>query len=473
MRPLASQYLAPLVPGFLPAPLRQMVDKAIALVDTVLSDDSEKASDQRATLFAFLIRVGSAALAFVSQVFFARWLGTHEYGIFVWIWTMALIAASMACLGMSSALVRFIPQYRQQGDFARLRGILATTRWPLVLWSSFLAGLGVLTIYTFEDRIPADYVGPLLLTAACLPMLALADIQDGVGRGFAWIPLALGPPFLLRPLLILAMMAVAAYSGWPATASTTLLLVLIATTILSIWQTLALRDKIATIVPKGPKVRDWPVWLKVALPIFVVEGFFALLFNADIIMVGALMAPADVAVYFAAVKTLALVHFVYFAVKAGAAHRISQYHQAGDREQYEEFVHATVKWTFWPSFAVALVLLAVGKPLLFLFGAEFTSGYPVLAILTAGIVARAAVGPAESILTMSNQQNICAVIYAGSLATNIGLNLLLIPIYGLWGAGLATLLALVFEALCLSIAIKARLGFNVVIFASFFPRKEA
>ena len=62
-----------------------------------------------------------------------------------------------------------------------------------------------------------------------------------------------------------------------------------------------------------------------SLPIFLIESFFFLLTNADVLMVGFYMQPDDVAVYFATVKTLALVHFVYFAVKAGVAQRYAAF----------------------------------------------------------------------------------------------------------------------------------------------------
>ena len=145
-----------------------------------------------------------------------------------------------------------------------------------------------------------------------------------------------------------------------------------------------------------------------SLPIFLVESFFFLLTNADVLMVGFFMQPNDVAVYFATVKTLALVHFVYFAVKAGVAQRYAQFTHA-DPERLAAFARETVSWTFWPSLVMALVVLALGKPMLMLFGPGFDAGYPLLFLLVAGVVARAAVGPCESLLTMSGNQNICAL----------------------------------------------------------------
>jgi O-antigen/teichoic acid export membrane protein len=63
-------------------------------------------------------------------------------------------------------------------------------------------------------------------------------------------------------------------------------------------------------------------------PIFLIEGFYFMLTNADVIIVGLYLPPEKVAVYFAAAKTMALVHFVYFAVKAAAAQRFLVWFQA-------------------------------------------------------------------------------------------------------------------------------------------------
>jgi O-antigen/teichoic acid export membrane protein len=205
-------------------------------------------------------------------------------------------------------------------------------------------------------------------------------------------------------------------------------------------------------------------WFVVSLPIFLVESFFFLLTNADVLMVGFYLDPQDVAVYFATVKTLALVHFVYFAVKAGVAPRYAQFTH-GDRHRLAAFARETVSWTFWPSLAMATLVLLLGKPMLFLFGPEFTAGFPLLFLLVFGVVARAAVGPCESLLTMSGNQNICAAVYAMTLALNIALNVAFIPLFGLWGAAVATACAMIFEAGALSFTVWRKLGIVMLIFA--------
>ena len=96
----------------------------------------------------------------------------------------------------------------------------------------------------------------------------------------------------------------------------------------------------------------------------------------DILVLPAFVEPAEVAVCYAATKTLVMISFVKFAVAAASAHRFSQYHVVGEKEKLARFVADTIRWTFWPSLALASGLLVVGKPLLSLFGLGFSGAYP-------------------------------------------------------------------------------------------------
>lgn len=52
-------------------------------------------------------------------------------------------------------------------------------------------------------------------------------------------------------------------------------------------------------------------------------------------------------VYFAALKTIALLAFVNFAVGAAIANRLASYHAAGKRKELEEQLSAAVNLAFW------------------------------------------------------------------------------------------------------------------------------
>jgi O-antigen/teichoic acid export membrane protein len=208
----------------------------------------------------------------------------------------------------------------------------------------------------------------------------------------------------------------------------------------------------------------------ISLPILLSEGFYALLTSVDVVMVSAYLPPEDVAVYYAATKTLALVHFVYYAVRAASGPRFSFHHHAGDQVALQEMVRTSIYWAFWPSVAVAIVVLALGQPLLSLFGSDFTGGGTLMVVLVFGILARASIGPVESLLTMAGHQKSCAAAFAAAAAVNIGLNVLLIPRFGLIGAASATAVAMLVETLLIVLMVRRHFGFFATVFRSQMPR---
>ncbi|HZP19640.1 MAG TPA: lipopolysaccharide biosynthesis protein [Bauldia sp.] len=441
------------------------------LLESILRGRDDRSVSQRIALVAFAVRIFSALIAYVSQVVMARWMGDFEYGVFVVVWVGAVILGGLACLGIQTAVVRFVPEYRERLQTELLRGVLIGSRVQGLVTATFFAAIGGLGLWVFGDAISSYYLIPLYLGAITLPMLAVAEIHEGIARGFSWADLSLWPTYIVRPFLIIAFMWLAVAMGYAPTAVTAMAATIAATYLTTIGQLIALALRIRKVIGKGPRAYQPRLWLAIALPIFIVEGFFNLLTNIDIIIVGYLRAPDQVAIYFAAVKTLALVHFVSFAVRAGSAQRFSQYYAAGDHARLEAFTRDTLHWTFWPSLAMVGMLLIIGKPLLLLFGESFGEGYWLLFILSVGLVCRAAIGPAESLLIMAGQQRICAAIYTATFILNVALNFTLIPRFGLGGAATATSTALVFESIVLYYVTYARLGIRCSIFHAILPRR--
>ena len=453
-----------------PPRLMERIRPLLSRFDAVLSGRDEQAASARIALFAFAVRVVSAAIAFLSQVLLARWMGGEQYGIFVFVLVASVILGGLTCLGFQTAVIRFAPEYRATGQFDLLRGILFTSRVFALSVATLVTALGLLALWLFRETVPDYYLLPLVLGAFCLPVMALGEVLDGTSRAHAMAGLALLPTFIVRPLLIILYMGILTLGlEYQADAEIAVVSLVAATWTTTLGQLLLVHRRTARQAGPGPRRIDLRTWAAVALPIFLVEGFFNLLTNVDILMVGHFLPPADVAVYYASVKTLALVHFVYFAVKASAAQRFSQYRHSGQTEQYESFIHETIRWTFWPSLGMALIMLAGGELPLGLFGPEFDAGYPLLFILVIGVLARSTVGPAESVLTMSGEQKACAGVYLATIILNVVLNTVLIPRHGLYGAASATALAMVFEAAALYTVAYRRLGLKLFILAG--PRR--
>ncbi len=438
---------------------RRVYSRAVAL----FTDGSDHSIARRVAGTAFLIRVASAAVVFLTQVVLARWMGRFEFGVYVYVWTWVLLLGALVSLGLPSAAQRFIPEYLGRGELDRLRGFLFGSRWLAFGLGTIAATIGIVLVLLFRGQLESYYFVPFVLACLCLPIYAVTDTQDGIARSFNWIDLALVPAYLARPILILLVMVVAHFFGAPATAVAAVIAATVAVWVTSLAQLLLLNRRLKRETAPGPRAYEQRVWLKTSLPIVMVGGFYFLLTYTDILVLEAFAGPSEVAVYYAATKTLSLVAFVYFSVSAATAHRFSEYHVAGERAKLESFLANAIQWTFWPSLLGTLVLLTIGKPVLLLFGEGFEQGYPLMFVLAVGLLARASVGPVERLLNMVGEQRICAVVYAVAFTFNLVLCLFLVKRFGSLGAAIATASALVLESILLFVVTKRRLGLHVFV----------
>ncbi len=444
-------------------PARASLAGVIARIKAILADRSDSRLAQLVAGKVFLVRVASALLALVSQVLLARWMGSFEFGIYIYVWTWVLLIGALSDMGLSTAARRFIPEYTELKAFDRLRGFLTGSRW-LAFGTAVAIGLaGAIAVMLLSSYLDRFAVIPLLLACVTIPIYGLVQTQAGIAQSYNWPNLALMPFFIIRQLAITMLMGTAFVFGAPTGAVTAMMITVIATWAVTVGQMFVLNRRLEHKVSAGPKSYEPKIWLATSLPIFIVEGFYLLLTYADILALEHFRSPDEVAVYYAGARLLAIVAFVYFAIAGATTHKFTEYHVAGNTGRLASFFAETIRWTFWPSLAVCAAILALGHPLLALFGANFTSGYPVMFILAAGMLARAAVGPAERLLNMLGERKSCAAIYAGAFAINLVLCVILIPHLGIEGAALATSTALVAESIMLYVVAKHRLGLHVFI----------
>jgi O-antigen/teichoic acid export membrane protein len=165
-------------------------------------------------------------------------MGSFEYGIFVLVWTTMIILGSLSCLGFQSSIIRFIPEYRETGRLAELRGIVFTSRVFVLLASSTIAAIGIAGVTLFSGFMENYYVIPFYLGLICLPMIAMSEVAEGTARAQNWGNLALMPIYILRPLLILAFMAGALLAGFEPSAVTAIVATIVATLATAVYQVL-------------------------------------------------------------------------------------------------------------------------------------------------------------------------------------------------------------------------------------------
>jgi O-antigen/teichoic acid export membrane protein len=435
----------------------QSLARVAARVKAILADRGDSRLAQLVAGRVFLVRVANAMLALVSQVLLARWMGSFEFGVFIYVWTWVLMIGALSDMGLSSAARRFIPEYTELKADDKLRGFLSGGCWLALGIASAIAAAGLLAVFALSPWIKDYLFVPLILACVMIPSYGLVQIQSGIAQSYNWANLAFLPFYIIRTSVVIVLMGIAWLIGAPTDALTALYISIIAIYGVTIGQLLVLNRKLRTKVAAGPKTYEPKIWLATSMPIFAVESLYLMLTYVDILALEHFRSPDEVAVYYAAARLLAIVAFVYFAIAGATTHKFTQYHVAGDKARLAQFFGETIKWTFWPSLAICVAILICGKPLLRLFGPGFDAAYDVMFILAIGMLARAAVGPAERLLIMLGDRKQCVAIYALAFAVNLALCFVLIPRIGIEGAAASVSTALVVESICLYFVARRRL----------------
>ena len=140
-----------------------------------------------------------------------------------------LLVGALVDFGLASSAQRFVPEYTGLRAFALLRGFLSGSRWMTLAIATLIAGLGALGIRLFEPWISSYEIMPLYLACVAVPMFALSHMQEGIARAYGWVNLALLPPYIVRSVALIVVMALARAAGFATDAATAMMAAVVAT----------------------------------------------------------------------------------------------------------------------------------------------------------------------------------------------------------------------------------------------------
>ena len=161
---------------------------------------------RRFASLAYGFRIANAGIAFLTQIALARWMGAHDFGIYIYVWTWVILLGTVTNVGLASSPQRFVPVYTERGDMDRLRGFLVGGPGSPSAWRRCVPRRRSAPCSSPAIMEPWLLV-PFLLGLGCLPLFVLTEVQEGIARAYDWPVIALAPRFLVRPLLLLAIIA--------------------------------------------------------------------------------------------------------------------------------------------------------------------------------------------------------------------------------------------------------------------------
>ncbi len=132
------------------------------------------------------LQVTGAGLSYGLIVALAHWMGTRGFGSYAYAVAAATLLSLAGELGLTSASLRFIPEYTLSGDVARLKGFLRLSRWATLGAGVLIACLASLVIVLTGSGGPVGGTGTAILAAWLIPALVVLAVESNIAVRLAW-----------------------------------------------------------------------------------------------------------------------------------------------------------------------------------------------------------------------------------------------------------------------------------------------
>lgn len=196
--------------------------------------------------------------------------------------------------------------------------------------------------------------------------------------------------------------------------------------------------------------------------LFLTSGGVLVFLQADTVLIGYFMKNSDVGVYRVVLQFTMAATFTTYALRNTLWPKVSRWGKSGEMDLVEESLSRAFSYSLILAIPVLTGGILLGDKLLYFFyGADFSAGYKTLVILLVVQVVNVFQFFFIMYLDALNFPKESFKVTAIAAAANIVLDILLIPLFGILGAAVATLLSMILNATLARKALSKIITINV------------
>jgi O-antigen/teichoic acid export membrane protein len=422
----------------------------------------------RGSALLFAGRLSSVAVNFATQVLIVRYLSKADFGVFAYGLALVSMGQSVAVLGLDKAVSRFLPIYDEQRAHDKLLGALLLVTATIVALGAAIIAL----VFGLHGLLGGPAAGGGTATTVLLIIILLAPVQalDDIlmstfavftrPRAIFFRKYVLAPGLRLTAILVviagqgdvrgLAVGYVAAGALGVAAYGAMLI------------RTLRAQGIVGTVPVRSVRVPAREIY-GFALPLLAVDLMFVVMNGSNVVMLGWYGNATDVADYRVVQPAAHLNVLVMTSFTLLFTPMASRLFARDDKAGIQELYWRTAVWIAVFSFPVFAATFALSHTLTVgMFGEQYASSAPILALLSLGYYFSAALGFNGLTLRVYGLVRYSVVIAVLAAIANIALNLVLIPRYGALGAGIGTCATLVVHNLLKQAGLRKGTGISVL-----------
>ena len=375
----------------------------------------------------------------ITAVILARILKADQYGMYSIALSVSNIAVGLAVFGLDSALVRYV-------------AILTSRRDEEGIWGTLQVGIGFATLlsvivgtclyglafYLAQHLFHELRLAPLLqLVGVIVPLLTLSELLAGANRGFKRMDYPVIAQYIFQPIFRLILILALAFTGFNVA------LAIITYGLADLAASLLLLHFLNRRFPLRRPMRaarwDLRAILKFSAPVWLSEMLVQFHSNIQQLILGTLNTITGVGIFSAANQITSVSGQFSSSINISAKPVVAELHDRGDLKQLGRIYQTANKWALMVQLPVFLIMVLFPVQILSLFGKSFTEGAIALSILALADLVNVGTGMGGIIIDMTGYTKLKLVNSILRLIVYLGLDILLIPRWGLMGAAVAAL----------------------------------
>lgn len=415
-------------------------------------------------LGVFFLRGLAGVIALLLNITLARVLGADGAGLYILSISVVAVAIILGAFGLDRILLRKVAAHASSGDWATVFGFHRTI-FRISLCSSVLMGFlllassSVLAILFNNDGLEKLL---LILSLATLPMVLLYIHADAI-KGLKFINSGLFLKSISVPMISIVLIIVVDQLQTIKGAVIAYLIAAGVSALFAIFAWFFLTRRYRSPAVRGPSPKEV---LSDGSPLLILALVVNLQGAIPVFFLGVLSDAADIAYFYAAIKTALVIGMLIQAVNAYYEPRFAETFYKKDFEKLERMARQAVKIPFFLASPLLCLIMFYPELISFAFGQEFTAAAPLLMIMAVGQFFNVITGPVIPLLTMSEFSNKARDITIFGVLVSVGFYVVLIPKFGVVGASIAHTIGLILKNLLGVWMIKEKMSLRIWRFSS-------
>jgi len=409
---------------------------------TILNETLQKIA--KGTGLVFIGTLISTFFAFVGKLIIARHWTSSSYGIFSLALVLLNICTIISTLGLQEGTSRSIAYIRGKNKNENIPEIISASIWFSVMASITLSLFIFLTSKIFSENIfhePA-LLSPLKILSTAIPFFTLIYVLISIFRGFNQVkPMVYFQLILINTLFPLILVGIIFFNlsfinvfyAYAASLIITCILLIVYT--IKYFSPSVKLTIISIISPIAKKL------LIFSLPLMAVSMLRMIISWTDTLMLGSFKTSADVGLYNVALPLAVFVSFPLNAMQAIYLPVTSELYSKNMFSEIKKNFSILTKWISLATLPLFLILFLFSRIVIaFLFGNNYIFAADVLRILSLGFIISNFLGPNGTTLVVMGKTYFMMWATLAAAIINIALNAILIPLFGIVGAAIASVI---------------------------------